>query len=104
MIYKYVALINRTNADGFSATGNGIINADGDLWRLQRNAGLPFFSNSNLKLFINQVMPPYLERTGQRLKSMAINGGQHEDLQDVFLELTTLLMGKMAYDVCDVIR
>lgn len=80
--------------------GNGIINADGDLWKIQRIAGLRFFSNSNLKLFIDQVLPPYLRDIERRLENISKGVNQHEDLQDVFLELTTLLMGKMAYDVC----
>lgn len=85
------------------AVGNGIINADGHLWKVQRNAGLRFFNSSNLKLFIDQVLPPYLLNTEQRLEKAVKSENQREDLQDVFLELTTLLMGKMAYDVCAVI-
>ena len=81
-----------------SCLGNGIINADGDLWRIQRKAGLRFFSNANLKSFINEVLPPFLADTKQRLDE--VSGEKLPvDLQDVFLELTTRLMGKMAYDV-----
>ena len=78
--------------------GNGIINADGDLWKSQRKAGLPFFSNANLKAFIDRVVPPYLKDTEKRLENAA-RESDPIDMQDVFLELTTRVMGEMAYDV-----
>ena len=78
--------------------GNGIINADGDLWKIQRKAGLRFFSNSNLKSFIDDTLPPLLEDTKQLL-DQAVVSGETVDLQATFLELTTRLMGKFAYDV-----
>lgn len=82
----------------FAAVGNGIINADGDLWRIQRKAGLRFFSNANLKAFINDILPPLLADTKRDLDE-ASRTGAAVDLQNVLLELTTRLMGKMAYDV-----
>lgn len=87
----------------FTSLGNGIINADGDMWRIQRKAGLRFFSQANLKSFIDQVLPRYMPNLEKRLDGMVWTEDQreHEDLQDAFLELTTALMGKMAYDVCD---
>ncbi|MCJ1251692.1 hypothetical protein MMC30_008927, partial [Trapelia coarctata] len=78
--------------------GNGIINADGELWRIQRKAGLRFFSNANLKTFINDIVPPLLADTKRDLDDASRNGAV-VDLQDVLLELTTRLMGKMAYDM-----
>ena len=78
--------------------GNGIINADGDLWRIQRKAGLRFFSNANLKAFANEILPLYITGTKDRLDAAA-KSFDSLDLQDVLLELTTRLMGKMAYDV-----
>ena len=78
--------------------GNGIINADGELWRIQRKAGLRFFSNANLKAFVNEVLPPFLEDTKRTLHEVA-KQGEVVDLQNVLLEFTTRLMGKMAYDV-----
>ena len=78
--------------------GNGIINADGELWRIQRKAGLRFFSNANLKAFVNEVLPPFLEDTKRTLHEVA-EQGEVVDLQSVLLEFTTRLMGKMAYDV-----
>ncbi|KAL8742097.1 MAG: hypothetical protein Q9190_005373 [Brigantiaea leucoxantha] len=78
--------------------GNGIINADGELWKIQRKAGLRFFSIGILKTFINDALPPILADTEKRLDAVAKQGGI-TDMQDVFLELTTRLMGKMAYDM-----
>ncbi|MCJ1402437.1 hypothetical protein MMC11_005657 [Xylographa trunciseda] len=78
--------------------GNGIINADGELWRIQRKAGLRFFSNANLKAFINDILPPLLADTKHDLDA-ALSNGAVVDLQNVLLELTTRLMGKMAYDM-----
>ena len=85
-------------ADTFIAPGNGIINADGDLWKIQRKAGLRFFSNANLKEFIDQILPPYLHDLEEQLDAIARSSGV-VDLQELFLELTTRLMGQMAYDV-----
>lgn len=80
-------------------SGNGIINADGDLWRVQRKAGLRFFSNANLRTFIEDVLPPILADT-ERTLDQAAQQRQQIDLQSVLLELTTRLMGKTAYEVC----
>ncbi|KAL9614295.1 MAG: hypothetical protein Q9167_001178 [Letrouitia subvulpina] len=78
--------------------GNGIINADGDLWKIQRKAGLRFFSNANLKTFIDDALPPILAD-----KERALDDAARKldviDMQDFFLELTTRLMGKVAYDM-----
>ena len=79
-------------------SGNGIINADGALWKVQRKAGLRFFSNSNLKLFIDETLPPILQDTKRVLDEAALSHSQI-DLQSVLLEMTTRLMGKIAYDV-----
>lgn len=77
-------------------SGNGIINADGELWRVQRKAGLHFLSGSNMKVLIDVALPKYLEDTLSTLKSC---DGSQIDLEAVFHELTTQLMGRMAYDV-----
>ena len=80
------------------STGNGIINADGDLWKIQRKAGLRFFSTPNLKTLIDDVLPPIVADT-QRTLDAAVQNATLVDLQSVLLELTTRLMGNMAYDV-----
>ncbi|KAL8948151.1 MAG: hypothetical protein Q9222_005639 [Ikaeria aurantiellina] len=79
-------------------SGNGIINADGDLWRIQRKAGLRFFSNANLRVFIDEALPPILNDTVRSLDE-AVSSGRIVDMQGLFLDLTTRLMGKMAYDM-----
>ncbi|KAI4214734.1 MAG: hypothetical protein LQ351_002810 [Letrouitia transgressa] len=81
-----------------SLLGNGIINADGDLWKIQRKAGLRFFSNANLKTFIDDALPPILADQESALDDAA-RESDVIDMQDFFLELTTRLMGKVAYDM-----
>lgn len=79
--------------------GNGIINADGELWKVLRKAGLHFLSVSNLKVLTDIALPRYL------LDTITVLEGTPEeklvDLEEVFLELNTQLMGKMAYDVSE---
>ncbi|KAK2627786.1 hypothetical protein QTJ16_002432 [Diplocarpon rosae] len=77
--------------------GNGIINADGELWRVQRKAGLHFLNNANLKALTDVVLPVYLQKTVKTLH--AVENGRTIDLEEVFHELTTQLMGRMAYDM-----
>ena len=81
-----------------SLVGNGIINADGELWRVQRKAGLRFFSNANLKVFIDNVLPPLLRSTEKELEDATV-ALKLIDLQYLLLELTTRLMGNVAYDM-----
>lgn len=77
--------------------GNGIINADGELWKVQRKAGLHFLNNANLKVLTDVALPAYLNET---VKSLQEDGqGSVVDLEEVLHELTTQLMGRMAYDV-----
>ena len=78
--------------------GNGIINADGELWRIQRKAGLRFFSNSQLKSFIDDVLPSLLEDTKEILDSASLDH-RTIDMQETLLSLTTRFMGNVAYDV-----
>lgn len=79
--------------------GYGIINADGDLWKIQRKAGQRFFSPANLKSLVDVVLPLHLADTKSYLTRQAAEGTL-VDLQHVFLDFTTRLMGKLAYDVC----
>ncbi|KAF5870518.1 putative cytochrome p450 protein [Botrytis fragariae] len=77
--------------------GNGIINADGDLWKVQRKAGLNFLNASNLKVLTDVALPKYLEESLAQLR--IVGNGKTIDLEAVFHELTTKLMGRMAYDM-----
>ncbi|KAK3899746.1 cytochrome P450 [Staphylotrichum tortipilum] len=77
--------------------GNGIINADGDMWKLQRKAGLAFLNNANLRVLTDVALPQYLSETLRDLKTSI--GGDIVDLQHVFHEITTKLMGQMAYNM-----
>lgn len=76
--------------------GNGIINADGDFWRLQRKAGLSFLNTANLRVLTDVALPNYLLESVTELESSIGQGVV--DLQHVFHEITTKLMGKMAYN------
>lgn len=78
--------------------GNGIINADGELWKAQRKAGSHFLTAANLRVLTDVALPRYLSRTVDHLNMRAEEGGII-DLQLVFHEVTSLLMGKMAYDM-----
>lgn len=69
------------------------------MWKIQRKAGLRFFSNANLKTFMENVLPPIFADTEKSLDD-ASRDGNVVDLQIVLLDLTTRLMGNMAYDVC----
>ncbi|SPQ26795.1 920021cf-8b7b-4732-ba84-2935a329106d [Thermothielavioides terrestris] len=77
--------------------GNGIINADGDLWKRQRKAGTAFLNNANLRVLTEVALPQYLAESVQDLQSSIGNGPV--DLQHVFHEITTKLMAKMAYNM-----
>jgi hypothetical protein len=78
--------------------GHGIINANGELWKAQRKAGLSFFSGTSLESFIETVVPEAFVHTRMRLFG-CVESGSQIDLQDAFLELTTKAVGRMAYNV-----
>ncbi|KAL2256167.1 hypothetical protein VTK26DRAFT_2083 [Humicola hyalothermophila] len=77
--------------------GNGIINADGDFWKLQRKAGSAFLNPANLRVLTDVALPQYLSESISELESNI--DGNIVDLQHVFHEITTKLMGKMAYNM-----
>ncbi|KAH8167861.1 hypothetical protein CIB48_g348 [Xylaria polymorpha] len=78
--------------------GNGIINADGELWKAQRKAGSHFLNTSNLRVLTDVALPRYLSRSVDHLRTR-VKEGEIVDLQLIFHEITSLLMGKMAYDM-----
>ena len=78
--------------------GYGIINADGELWKAQRKAGLAFLSAANLRILTEVALPKYLGESVEALRGRA-DGRTVVDMQGVFHEITTRLMGKMAYDM-----
>ena len=79
------------------SSGNGIINADGDLWKVQRKAGLHFLNNANLKVLTDEALPQYIDENVGILEKMEEESTV--DLEEIFHELTTQLMGQMAYNV-----
>ncbi|KPM34138.1 hypothetical protein AK830_g12433 [Neonectria ditissima] len=78
--------------------GHGIINVDGELWRLQRKAGLRFLAAPTLRALTSVALPRYLGEAVTVLESRA-RDGQLVDLQAVVHEVTTQLMGRMAYNM-----
>ncbi|KAH6971199.1 cytochrome P450 [Ilyonectria sp. MPI-CAGE-AT-0026] len=76
--------------------GNGIVNVDGDLWKQQRKAGLQFFSVANMRHLANSELPTILEHAVKNLMLRA-DGRTVVDLEAVMHEITTQLMGKLAY-------
>jgi len=89
--------------------GRGIINADGEAWRLQRRAGAAFLSTANLRVLTEVALPRFLGEEVERLRGLADGDagdpgdgkgeGEVADLQEVFHEITTRLMGRMAYNM-----
>ncbi|EAQ84876.1 hypothetical protein CHGG_08890 [Chaetomium globosum CBS 148.51] len=51
--------------------GNGIINADGDFWKLQRKAGVAFLNTANLRVLTDVALPQYLAESAEYLNSKA---------------------------------
>jgi cytochrome P450 len=68
------------------------------MWRTQRKAGLHFLSSSNLRVLTEVALPQYLDDAVDELKEYAEDGVEF-DLQEVFHDITTGLMGKMAYNM-----
>ncbi|KXJ89856.1 cytochrome P450 [Microdochium bolleyi] len=103
-IFRKGDLFRRISWDLF---GSGIINVDGDLWKAQRKAGLHFLSADNLKVLNNVALPRYLGDAIRKLELDAAEssdgevwkGGKVVNLQEVFHEITSQIMGKMAYDM-----
>ncbi|RMJ08503.1 hypothetical protein CDV36_011879 [Fusarium kuroshium] len=76
--------------------GYGIVNVDGDLWRKQRAAGTHFFNGATMKSLTESELPRALEQTVRQLDQYA-NSDTALDLEVVFHELTTQLIGRLAY-------
>lgn len=88
-------LFKRISLDLF---GSGIINADGEVWKVQRKAGLSFLNKTNLEVLTDTALPRYLNQSIEFLQSRG-EDGTVVDLQMVFHEITSQLMGKMAYNM-----
>ncbi|KAK0382840.1 hypothetical protein NLU13_9935 [Sarocladium strictum] len=78
--------------------GAGIINVDGELWRLQRRAGLQFLNRENLRVLTEVALPALIDESVESL-ALAAERRKVVDLQEVLHEITTQVMGKMAYDM-----
>lgn len=63
---------------------------------MQRKAGMAFLNTANLRVLTDVALPQYLSEAVEELKSSIGKGPV--DLQHVFHEITTKLMGQMAYN------
>ncbi len=77
--------------------GHGIINADGDLWKMQRKAGLQFLNASNVKALSDVPLSRELDKAVKELKKRGPE--VPVDLESLILNVTTTVMGRMAYDM-----
>ncbi|KAL8397663.1 hypothetical protein RB594_004393 [Gaeumannomyces avenae] len=94
-LFKKGEFVKRRAWDLF---GHGIINTDGDMWKVQRKAGLHFLSVPNMRVLTDVALPRYLSASMKLLERHA-DSGQVLDMQTVFHEITSQLMGKMAYNM-----
>ncbi|KAM5350745.1 hypothetical protein ACJ41O_007250 [Fusarium nematophilum] len=76
--------------------GSGILNVDGALWRPQRKAGQRFFTASNINRIAKSDLPNILDPARDSLE-MSAQQGTPADLEPIVHEITTQLIGKMAY-------
>ncbi|EWC44262.1 hypothetical protein DRE_01088 [Drechslerella stenobrocha 248] len=76
--------------------GHGIINASGQLWKTQRKAGNKFFAGSHLQVLVDEVFPKYWEKAHQELEEAAETGAI-VDMEELYLEFTTRVMGRVAF-------
>jgi hypothetical protein len=68
------------------------------MWKVQRKAGAHFLSTSNMRVLTEVALPKYIGDAIEELKECSTEG-EEVDLQEVFHDITTGLMGKMAYNV-----
>ncbi|RYO92376.1 hypothetical protein DL762_001656 [Monosporascus cannonballus] len=94
-IFTKGSLFKRLSWDLF---GSGIINSDGELWKVQRKAGMAFLNPANLRILTDIALPQYLTQSMEDLKKSG-EDGRVVDMQVVFHEISSQLMGKMAYDM-----
>ncbi|PHH51006.1 Cytochrome P450 94B3 [Ceratocystis fimbriata CBS 114723] len=98
-VLKHVGLFSKGSffkERSWDLFGHGIINVDGELWRLQRRAGLSFLNAANLKALTEVELPRILDASLAELWQNA-HDTSIVDLQEFFHEITTQLMGHMAY-------
>ncbi|CAJ0546471.1 Ff.00g010980.m01.CDS01 [Fusarium sp. VM40] len=77
--------------------GYGIVNVDGNLWKQQRKAGTKFFTTSMIRTLTHRDLPELLQQAVSNLHPVA-RGSMVVDLECVFHEITTQLIGRLAYD------
>jgi hypothetical protein len=78
--------------------GDGIVNADGDLWRVQRRVGRDFLSAANHKHLCNEVLPQVWKKAEADLLR-ACKEGSDVDLSVLTEEFALSVMGFTAFGV-----
>ena len=76
--------------------GNGIINVDGELWKIQRKAGAQFFTGASIDSLVENELPQHFAKM-RRTMLEAASTSSPVDLQALFFDLTTATMGRLAY-------
>jgi fatty acid omega-hydroxylase len=79
--------------------GNGIFNADGDLWKIQRKTALNIFSVKNYKEFVGKVFLTEMNLLGIQLARVADESSEI-DLQELFFKFTLDSFCKIGFNVC----
>ncbi|GAB2252394.1 hypothetical protein Droror1_Dr00005241 [Drosera rotundifolia] len=72
----------------FSVLGDGIFNADGDLWQFQRQIAHSFIGHDRFRHFLMKTVRQKTEEGLIPILDHAVENGQVLDLQDLFKRLT----------------
>ncbi|XP_038985601.1 cytochrome P450 704B1 [Phoenix dactylifera] len=78
--------------------GDGIFNADGDMWRKQRKTASLEFASKNLRDFSTKVFREYALKLSNILCQLSINN-QDMDMQDLFMRMTLDSICKVGFGV-----
>ncbi|KAJ3161543.1 hypothetical protein HDU88_007276, partial [Geranomyces variabilis] len=78
--------------------GNGIINSDGAMWKIQRKAGASFFSPRNIKRWVEEVFPLHMTRLHAVL-ARAAAANVVVNVQELVLEFTLRVFLDIAYGI-----
>nr|XP_029119641.1 cytochrome P450 704B1 [Elaeis guineensis] len=78
--------------------GDGIFNADGDMWRKQRKTASFEFASKNLRDFSTKVFREYALKLSNILCQSSINN-QDMDVQDLFMRMTLDSICKVGFGV-----
>ncbi|GLJ50367.1 hypothetical protein SUGI_1073260 [Cryptomeria japonica] len=78
--------------------GDGILNTDGEMWRLQRKSARLEFSSKMLRLYSTDAFRKYAVKLNSVLEQKAINGAV-VNMQDLLLRMTIDSIGELSFGV-----